>query len=456
MSDADTANRTNILRDGPSLGMTAVATVSVKEKMRLPWFLGSRAVFALLDQGMFAGSNFIIGVQLARSLSPGDYGIFTVAYSVLLLLGTIHTAALTGPMLVFGAGKYASRFRGYLSFLLWAHAALTGVLSLFLATAGIIVWQLGHPALARTLMGVAAAVPLFLLFWLMRSVFYTRMRAERAALNSAFYLVLVVASLFFLHRFNLLSPVRSFLAMGVAAASAAIVSLQLANSQKFFGDGPDVAGDRWDPMAAFRDHLRYAKWALAGSGTDWLAANAQYFVLSWSIGLGGVAVMKILDTALQPGFQAFVAGSRLIQPVLASHAHHSRAQLFGYTTRIMLVWSSGGALVCLLVWAFAPRILPALYGPTYAQYHGLLAWYSLILIPEAAVTVLWTLLLALVRTDIVFASQFLFVGLLIVAFLAGARHGVPGIIASRVVVSYLFPPVAMFIARRVCAGLVKA
>src|ERR1035437_4795337 len=79
---------------------------------------------AILDQGLFAGSNFLLNVLLARWIAPADYGAFALAYSVFLLLGVFHSALPTGPMLVFGPGKYRERFPEYIGILLRGHFAL--------------------------------------------------------------------------------------------------------------------------------------------------------------------------------------------------------------------------------------------------------------------------------------------------------------------------------------------
>ena len=40
--------------------------------------------FAVLDQGLFAGSNFLASILLARWLPAAEYGAFVVAYSIFL------------------------------------------------------------------------------------------------------------------------------------------------------------------------------------------------------------------------------------------------------------------------------------------------------------------------------------------------------------------------------------
>src|ERR1700685_915370 len=88
----------------------------------MPWV--GKGSLAVLDQGLFASSNFLLNVLLARWLAPADYGAFALAYSIFLLLLVLHNALLTAPMLVFGSGKYRERFREYLGVLLRVHFTL--------------------------------------------------------------------------------------------------------------------------------------------------------------------------------------------------------------------------------------------------------------------------------------------------------------------------------------------
>ena len=46
--------------------------------------LGSQGGWAVVDQALFAGSNLLVNVLLARWLSGAEYGAFVTAYSVLV------------------------------------------------------------------------------------------------------------------------------------------------------------------------------------------------------------------------------------------------------------------------------------------------------------------------------------------------------------------------------------
>jgi len=64
-----------------------------------------RGDWAVLDQGLFSGANFLVNILLTRWLSPEEYGAFAVALSTFYLFADFHTAVLTEPMMFFGLGK---------------------------------------------------------------------------------------------------------------------------------------------------------------------------------------------------------------------------------------------------------------------------------------------------------------------------------------------------------------
>ena len=91
----------------------------------------SKGILAVLDQGLIAGSNFLVGVLLARWLAPEQYGAYALAFSIFLLLFQIYHSFVLEPMSVFGGSEYRDCLRGYLGQLLWLHLAIA--LFVFLA-----------------------------------------------------------------------------------------------------------------------------------------------------------------------------------------------------------------------------------------------------------------------------------------------------------------------------------
>src|SRR5829696_8092535 len=89
---------------------------TLRDRPLISWL--EKGFWAVADQGLFATSNFVLNIMLARWLSPQDYGAFAAMFAVFLLVGTIHTGLLTEPMLVFGSARYKDRLSEYLGTLL--------------------------------------------------------------------------------------------------------------------------------------------------------------------------------------------------------------------------------------------------------------------------------------------------------------------------------------------------
>ncbi|MDR7404951.1 MAG: O-antigen and teichoic acid-like export protein, partial [Armatimonadota bacterium] len=138
----------------------------------------------MADQGLFSGANFVVNVLLARWLSPAEYGAFAVALSIFYLLAGFHSAVLTEPMMVFGAGRYREHFREYLGMLLYGHWGISAIVALALGIAAFVFARYGSPAIANGLAGLAVASPFLLFIWLVRRACYVPMQLVWAMMGS--------------------------------------------------------------------------------------------------------------------------------------------------------------------------------------------------------------------------------------------------------------------------------
>src|SRR2546426_8986966 len=75
--------------------------------------LATKGILAILDQGLISGSNFLVGILLARWLMPEQYGAYALAFAVFLLLSFVSQSLLFEPMAVFSGSAYRNSMRGY-------------------------------------------------------------------------------------------------------------------------------------------------------------------------------------------------------------------------------------------------------------------------------------------------------------------------------------------------------
>jgi O-antigen/teichoic acid export membrane protein len=142
----------------------------VRQKL-VPWAM--KGGLALVDQGVFAGSNFVMSILLARWLSPEQYGMYAVAFAVLLFLLNFHQGLMLEPMLVFGSSVYRDCLRGYVEVLLLLHVGLSLAMAFGLFAAAAVISKLGPASsLPGALVAAAFAAPMVLLLWLVKRTFY--------------------------------------------------------------------------------------------------------------------------------------------------------------------------------------------------------------------------------------------------------------------------------------------
>lgn len=395
----------------------------------MPWV--GKGSLAILDQGLFASSNFLLNVMLARWLAPADYGAFALAYSVFLLLLTFHSAILTGPMLVFGPGKYRERFPEYLGILLRGHFALMLPGAALLTAAAFLLGRLYSPAVERAFLALAIAGPFILLLWLLRRAFYVRLNPGWAAAGGVIYLLILLASALALRATGHLTPATGFLAMAGASLITCVFLLFLLR--------PTLATDSSTIRAVAADHWRYGKWGGAAAGPGWVTDNIYYLVLPAWVGLAQAGALKALLNLAMPALQSISALGVLLLPILVHDRDCGGPRAMKKTMKLSLaLFLSGSACYVALLWGFRLQIFHLLYAGKYAAYASWpLLLVGLLPFAQSLPNVMGSALGALERPNLGFWSC---VGSAAVAVALGvplaSRLGVGGALAG-LVVSYL-------------------
>jgi O-antigen/teichoic acid export membrane protein len=297
----------------------------IQQKL-IPWAM--KGGLALLDQGIFAGSNFVMSILLARWMPPEQYGAYAVAFAVFLFLVNCHQSLLLEPMLVFGSSVYRSSLRGYLKSLLLAHAVMSLVMSAGLCTAALVMLKFAQTsALPGALVGIAFAAPAVLLFWVAKRIFYLKLSPAPSAAGAVLYCILVMGGLALVYQHShSLSPLAAFLLMGFSGLGASLALLVYLKSKLPKTTGAPTLMETW------HRHWRYGRWALAANVMMWVPFNAFYPLLSKFSGMAQAGELKALMNFAAPMIQACAALHTLLLP---------------YSTRVLEQRPSDGVRVIL-------------------------------------------------------------------------------------------------------------
>jgi O-antigen/teichoic acid export membrane protein len=358
------------LTEGLTTGSTAnigVAAAGRSSHGQLVSWIG-KGGFAVLDQGFVSGSNFLVGIFLARWMPAEQYGAYAVGFAVYLLAVVLYQSLLLEPMLVFGPSKYANCVRGYLRSLLSLHWIIALGMSLPLLVCAAIFFSQDHASgLAAALTGAGVAMPVVLLFWLARRVFYIRNSPAGSAAGAVLYSIATLGSLMGARHFGLISPLSALLVMGIgalAAGAALLIFLALYLPQ---GGGRPAVGETW------RQHWGYGGWALAAAAMIWIPSNIFYPLVSKFCGSAQAGAFKALMNFTLPLFQVCAALSSLALPYAARrHNWHGVTNAGVLSRRIALLFTGGAVIYWCLVLLLRHSAFRVLYSGRYTEMEHLL------------------------------------------------------------------------------------
>jgi O-antigen/teichoic acid export membrane protein len=330
-------------------------------------FWATRGSLALMDQGLIAASNFGIGIVLARSLSPQEYGSYALAYAIFLLLSLAYQAIVLEPQRVFGSTLFENSQRGYFRALLRIHSGLGLGTGFVLGGLALLLHILRPTALPAALAGVMIAAPCVLLLWLLRGAFYVRMSPQNAVAGSSVYCAVLLIGMAVLYYLRQLSAFGAFVAMAIAALVGSVVLLirfrLLARSDQELVGWKDVSLKHWE----------YGRWILLSSFLTWLSGDVYYPLVSSMSGMAAAGDLRALLNFSLPIAQALNALTVFTVPYAARVY-----QTAGLSALLAAIRKIGAVFVAIAVcyWAvvvvFNKPIMDALYRGTYADVASLL------------------------------------------------------------------------------------
>lgn len=353
--------------------------------------------WSVLDQGLFAGANFVINVLLARWLEPAGFGAFTVAFAIFLLLGSLHGGLIVEPMLVFGAGKFESRLRPYLRVLLKWHALFCIFTGVVLGLLGLFFHSVGSSMLGSTLLTLAWTQAFVLFLWMMRQACYVRLQPQWAASAGSVYAIILVFGAVWLNSVELLSVTTGLelMAVGSLVAGAWIafrMRIPLKNPK-----AKELSNE------ARVSHWSYGKWASATGGLQWLHGYLPFLILPIWAGLEESGALRALFNLIMPALHAFTALLVLLVPIFVRALKNGRLKPTFY--RALVGVGVLGVGYGLVIGFAGPAIMESLYAGKYNSFAGAI-WLAALLPPiVAVVNVAMALLRAVERPKDVFVAR---------------------------------------------------
>ena len=351
--------------------------------------------WAIADQALFAGANFVLGVLLARWMSEVEYGVFATILVAHKFFASQYEALLTEPMLVFGSGRYKRYFSKYLGSLLQAHLGFVAIGSIPLLAGWVLLNTFGKNELSSALIAMAIAEPLILLGPLMRKACYTKGVPKLATISGGIYVVLLLLGIYAFNNTYGLSYLSAFGLMGGSAFVAGLFLMVMLR--------PAVPDRNMLKVAAHK-HWKYGRWASGSRVLQWIPNNIWYLVLPIWIGIEANATLYALLVFNLAITHTYTALESLLVPTLVRAREQGEAAFLGVARRMLAVFFAAGLLYWAVVSVSGESLISWLYQGKYVEEANLLIILGLVPVISGVSTVLIASLRAIERPDLVFWS----------------------------------------------------
>jgi len=406
-------------------------------KKFIPWV--TKGGLAILDYGLFSGSNFLLGILLARWMAPEQYGAYALAFSIFILVTFLYQALVLEPLSVFSGTAYPNNLRGYLQSNVWLHWGISLVVCLALggtAVAARVWWH--SPVSAMAFAGMTVAAPFILIHALGRRSFYLKLSPGPAAFGSAFYCAFVVGGSFLVYKLGWLSAFTAYLVMGLAALVGGVIMLFQLNAKL----EPSTA--KVHLSATWGKHWEYGKWALATCIVGWIPTYVYIPLVSKFSGLAVAGELRALMNLGGPVLQTYAALSMLFLPLAARvQSTQGRRGASGLTFKLTALFVAGAVAYWAVLIPLRRPLFHMLYAGKYMDASSLLPLF-------AAETIVWSAALGpaiLLRAmesprSLFFANGAASVVALVFGIPATRFFGLRGVIWSMVLANVLYVLVA--------------
>jgi O-antigen/teichoic acid export membrane protein len=357
-------------------------------------------IVSLADQAVASATNFLTGVIIARACSKEQLGLYTLGFSLILLMTDFQTSLITTPYMV-----YAPRLKGS------AHALYTGstlihqlafclITMLGVACGAFAVTKgVGPRGLGPVLWALCVVIALIMLREHARRVSFARLKLWTAFLFDTCIAVGQIGGLLVLARFGLLSASRAFWVIGSVCGIAVLGWLW--SDREFYQ--PRLG----ESLADLKKNWVFGKWVFA-SGLVWaVSMNLYPWFLAYFHGAASTGVWAACLGVVSVGNPALLGIQNFVGPKISHvYAAEGPEALRRWVLKISAVISLPMSLLCLGLILWGGRLVALLYGRQYAGNSLVVAILSLNLLVAAAAFSFSRALMAIERADLDFLVNF--------------------------------------------------
>jgi len=331
----------------------------------------SHVNWALADQVMVSGINFITGILVARFLGIEDYGRFTLIWIVVLFASSIQMSSINSPMMSIGPKRIDEGSSAYYGAVI-AQQLIFSSVTVVSIIVGVKVAALFFPEwqIAHLVLPLAAVTFFYQTQDFTRRLFFVQGRQVAAFVNDVISYVgqlLLLIYFFFIGTLNIENTLWIIaLTSAVATVVGGVIHGKVSCTYKVF-------------INTVKRHWDSAKWLTGSALLQWSSGNLFIIAAGSILGPTAVGALKAAQNIMGVVHILF-QGLENVVPIRASlYLHKFGPQSMAHYLRKVTIWGGLATGILALAVSVHPEfLLTKIFGEDYQGYGYILRWFAVI------------------------------------------------------------------------------
>jgi O-antigen/teichoic acid export membrane protein len=330
-----------------------------------------KGYITFIDQSIVSFVHFLMSLLLARFLIPAEYGIWVLAYSVLVFAYGVQHALIISPMMVLGAATKGDDAKNYFTStgIMQAIFGIT-VIIIFLITSGILHIVYKKPETTYIFLAMSITSFSFLGQEFFRRTLFAQLKAKEALKNDILCYGLQIIGIITLYYTGILNAVNTFWIIALSALLAIIYGYyQCHNLLK-----PRLV--LW--RSTIKENWDFGKWLLGSTLTTWTSGQAYIFIAAFILGPIAPAILRACQNIYGPT-HVLLKGIENIFPPMASkkYSEHGIKSLNNFLKKVLLLLVITMGIYGILASFSANFLLKLLYKNQYSGYGHIVILFAI-------------------------------------------------------------------------------
>lgn len=321
-----------------------------------------------IDQLLVSGSNFILGILLARNLGVELYGRFTLIWLIILFFSSLQLAFIISPMYSLGAKRNIESKSHFLNALKYIYLIFFSIVILMCS----IFFKFGHLIWGDLNLNdvegyILPCILVFLLHDFLRRYFiFTKRNKQLILIDIISYLGQILGVIIYV-RVELISVFQVLFVVFGLSNLVGLFSIKIKPIKLTY------------LRLVFLDNWRFSKWLVYSSILQWGSGN--YFILAAGALLGNWAVgaIKVIQNLMGVLNVLFLSFENILPIKFSEMYRNGSIKLMRtYFFKLSKIGVSVFSILLLLSILFNEQLVLSIYGNSYIEYSYMLIWFILI------------------------------------------------------------------------------